>query len=335
MIAGVIPYAFVARLNGIRAQGDGQELGLALATAITFGIVAFLSADFTQNSDGVATIWPANGIVLAALILARHAQTRLTLLVLTGLANLIANFFAHRVLIANIGFSLTNILEICIAFSILMARETAPFEFRSVRFFKSFTLAALTASVISAVAAAVVADLTLEAVSWHVLASWLFADLLGLLTVTPALVRLRQETDAPAPAASPIEKYGLFATLAATMVLVVGLPQPLLAFLIIPTLVLIACRLGPNETSAAALLMSAIVLGCTALGFGHNSAITAMAMLTDIQLIQLFILTAFLTVMPLAETIASHARLRKCLSTEIGLRDELNRHLLAQEQTNL
>jgi hypothetical protein len=104
MIAGVIPYAFVARLKGIRAQGDGQEQGLALATAITFGIVAFLSADFTQNSDGVATIWPANGIVLAALILARHAQTRLTLLVLTGLGNLIANFFAHRVLIANIGY---------------------------------------------------------------------------------------------------------------------------------------------------------------------------------------------------------------------------------------
>jgi hypothetical protein len=50
-----------------------------------------------------------------------------------------------------------------------------------------------------------------------------------------------------------------------------------------------------------------------------------MTMLTDVQLTQLLFLTAFLTVIPLAETIASHARLQARLSAEIGLRDALNR----------
>ena len=282
MFTRVAHHPFVVRLKSRYLQADRREFLIALATSVVFGVVAFLSANFTQNSDGVATIWPANGIVLAALILAHPNQSRFSVLGFTCLANLIANFLAHTTLIANIGFSLTNILEIGSAYSLLKARETAPFEFRSVRFFASFTLAAVTACVLSAVAAAIVADLTLQAVSWRVLASWLFADLLGLLTVTPALVRLCQGRDTPTHATSRLEQYGLFAVLTATMVLVVGLPQPLLAFLVIPTLVLIACRLGPYETSAAALLMSAIVLGCTALGFGHNSAITAVAMLTDI-----------------------------------------------------
>jgi hypothetical protein len=41
-----------------------------------------------------------------------------------------------------------------------------------------------------------------------------------------------------------------------------------------PTLVLIACRLGPNATSAAALLMSAVVLACTAAGLHRETALT-------------------------------------------------------------
>jgi hypothetical protein len=244
MFTRVAHHPFVAGLRGSLLPAEGQEFRVALATAVAFGIVAFLAANFTQGSDGVATIWPANGIALATLILAPPAHSRFRLLCFTGLANLIANFFAHTTFIANIGFSLTNILEIATAYGLLKAREAAPFEFRSARFFASFTLAALTACVLSAVAAGIVADLTLQAVSRRVLASWLFADLLGLLTVTPALVCLRQGRDMPTQVTSRLEQYGLFAILTCTMVLVVGLPQPLLAFLVIPTLVLIACRLG-------------------------------------------------------------------------------------------
>ncbi len=311
---------------------DSEGLASAAATATIFGIVAYLSGAFTQDNSGVATIWPANGIVLAAIILARRPWRRHQILALTFVANVVANFFAHRAVGANIGFALTNIVEIETAFLILKCRESEPFEFRSVHFLKSFSYAAVAGSALAAVAAAIVAELTIEAITWRVFTAWLIADLLGLLTVTPALVRLSQARVQPLSPASRWETYGLFFVLAAAMVLVVGLPQPLLAFLVMPVLVLIACRLGPNETSAAALMMSAIVLACTAAGFHGDMQVSTMTWLTDIQLTQLLILTAFLTVMPLAETIASQARLQERLSAEIALRDELNEHLKAQEQ---
>ncbi|WP_052699393.1 EAL domain-containing protein [Hyphomicrobium sp. 99] len=308
--------------------------GLARATAVAgiFGVVAYLSAAFTQNTDGIATVWPANGIALAAVILARRPWRRHQIIALTLFANIIANFFAHRTLGPNIGFALANTIEIYVAFRIIKLRETEPFEFRSVHFLKSFSIAAIGASAIAAAIATVVAAMTYEPFSLRVFTAWLFSDLLGLLTVTPAIVRLRQKRLTPSSTASNWEVYALFTALSATMVLVVGLPQPFLAFLIMPVLVLIACRLGPNATSAATLLMSAAVLACTAGGLEGDHHITTLAVLTDIQLTQLLILTAFLTVMPLAETIDSQARLQERLSAEIALRDEMNNHLQAQEQ---
>jgi hypothetical protein len=72
--------------------------------------------------------------------------------------------------------------------------------------------------------------LALKAVTWQVFASWPFADLLGLLTVRPALVSPHQKRDTHAEPARRREAWVLFAALTATMMLIVGLRQPLLAF---------------------------------------------------------------------------------------------------------
>ncbi len=311
---------------------DRDGLISAIAIATIFGIVAYLSAAFTQNSDGVATVWPANGIALAAIILTRHPWRRHQILALTLLANVIANFFAHRVLAANIGFALTNTLEIYTAFRILKLREREPFEFRNIHFMISFSMAGVGGSLVASIAAAIVAMLTIGPATWGVFTSWLFADLLGLLTVTPALVRLRQERHGFQASTAAWETWALFAILAAAMILAIQLPQPPLGFVVLPVLVLIACRLGPNATSAAALMMTAIVLACTATGLRGDTVGPAIAWLTDNQIMQLRILTVFMTVMLLAETIESQARLQERLSSEIALRDELNEHLKAQEQ---
>src|SRR5260221_7005479 len=147
---------------------DSDGLANALAVAAIFGVVAYLSGAFTQNTDGVATIWPANGIVLAAVIPARHRWRRHQILALTFLANVIANFFAHRGLATNIGFALTNTIEIYTAFHILKIREREPYEFRNVHFLISFLIAAVVGSTIASVAAAIVTTLTIGTITWHV-----------------------------------------------------------------------------------------------------------------------------------------------------------------------
>lgn len=311
---------------------DNDGLARAFVVAIVFGIVSYLSISYTQNVDGVATVWPANGITLAAVILAKRPWRRHQILFLCFIANIVANIFAHRELATNIGFALTNTLETYVAFRIINFKESKSSEFSSLRFLMSFSIAAVASSAIAAVTAAFVAGATYEAVTLHVFTSWFLADLLGLLTVTPAIVRLRLACTTHSSTASNWETYALFTALAITMVLVVGLPERYLAFLIMPVLVLIACRLGPNATSAATLLMSAAVLVCTAVGLQNGHQVSALAVLTDVQMTQLLILTAFLTVMPLAETIESQSRLQERLSAEIALRDGLNDHLQTQEQ---
>ncbi len=104
-------------------------------------------------------------------------------------------------------------------------------------------------------------------------------------------------------------------------------------FVLLPILVTIAYRLGPRDTSAAVLLVSATVLLCTVLGFNPGAKIAPTSLLGGTQLLQLRMLTTFLTVMLLAEMIASQARLRARLSAELAYRSELNRHLKSQEET--
>ncbi|MFT3730383.1 MAG: EAL domain-containing protein [Hyphomicrobium sp.] len=321
----------LARPRTVYAE-DTEGLTNAIFVAAAFGLTAYVCGAFTQDADGIATIWPANGILLAAVMLANRPWRRHQIFALAFIANVIANVFAHRVPLANVGFALTNGLEVYIAFRILKMRELQPFEFRSLHFVTSFLIAAVVGCAIASIAAAVVAALTLESVTWRVFSSWLFADLLGLLTVTPALVRLRQERRFHAASAAPWETYALFAALTLAMTLVVSVPQTPLGFIVLPILVLIACRLGPNATSAATLMMSAIFLTFTAAGFHTDFESSAISWLTDIQLMQLRFLTVFLIVMLLAETTDSQGRLQERLSSEIALRDELNEHLKAQEQ---
>jgi len=326
-----------ARVRSIAAMkrfyaADNDGLARAVSVAIIFGVVSYFSIAFTQNADGIATVWPASGIVLAAILLARRPWRRHQILALTFIASIIANFLCDRGIGPNIGFAISNIVEVYVAYSIIKLLEPEPFEFRNLRFLKSFSIAAVGGAASGAAVATFVAAMTYEPQALRVFTSWLFSDTLGLLTVTPAIVRLRQTRLAPSSGAADWEGYVLFSALSATMVLVVGLSQPFLTFLIMPILVLIACRLGPNVTSAAVLLMSAVVLACSAYGLGGNIHPTEIAIFNDFQLTQLMILTAFLTVMPLAETIDSQARLQERLSAEIALRDQLNEHLQSQEQ---
>lgn len=314
------------------ATADCDGLANASVTAIAFGAVAYLSAVLSHGSDGVAPISPANGILFAAIILAGSTCRRHQIFALGLIANVIANYLAHRVAMENIGLALSNAFEVYAAFSVLKVIERKPFEFRSVRFLISFAIASLVGSTIGALAAATGAAFTTEPVTWGIFASSLLAKLIGLLTVTPALVRLRQGQLSPPSPASSLETYALFVTLGAAVTIVIHLSQPPLGFLVLPVFVLIACRLGANATSAAALMMTAMIFLGSALGHEIGAVSAKITWLTDVELMQFRILTVVMTVMVLAETIDAHQRLKERLSSEIALRDELNEHLQAQEK---
>lgn len=308
------------------------ELRAIVFTAAIFGVVAYLSMAFTPNY-GEATISPSNGIVLTALLLVRRTSSRLAIITFSMVAEAIAAAIVHRTLFASIGLPFIDAVEILAAFLILKSRERLPFQFSGVRSLMSFSIAAFAACLAAALLAGVVFSPSQKIVDAHALFTLFVGHLLGLLTVTPALIRFLRKPKEGRQTPPLYERYGLLGLLVVlTAAMITSLQAPF-GFVLLPILVTIAYRLGPRDTSAAVLLVSATVLLCTVFGFDPGANITPTSLLGGTQLLQLRMLTTFLTVMLLAETLASQARLRARLSAELALRSELNRHLKSQEET--
>ena len=284
----------------------GLRLGEPRAIFITpviFGLVAYLSMAFALNC-GAMTISPSNGIVLAALLLARRPSSPASIIAFSMIADAFAAAIVHRTLFASIGFPLIDAVEILTAFLILKSRERLPLRFGDVRSLMSFSMAAIAASAAAAILAGVTAP-PLQNVDAHALFSLFVGHLLGLLTVTPALIRFLRKPKKAHQTPLRYERYGLLGLLVVLTAVVITSYQAPFGFVLLPILVTIAYRLGPRDTSAAVLLISTTVLLCTVLGFDPGAKIAPTALLGGTQLLQLRMLTTFLTVMLLAETIAS------------------------------
>lgn len=312
---------------GLRAD----ELREAVGTAAIFGVVAYLSMAFTP-SGGVAMVAPSNGIVLAALLLVRRTSSRTAIIVFSMIADVFATAAIHHTLLTSIGLSSIDGLEIFIAFSILKSRERLPFQFKGIPSLLSFSVAVFAASAAAAMLAGIVYSFSQKAVDAHSLFSLSAAHLLGFFTVTPAVIRFLGSSKAAHPTPSPYERFGLLGLLVVLPVIMIVSYQSPFGFVILPILVTVAYRFGPKDTSAAVLLLSTTVLICSGLGFDPGANIAPTSLLSGPLILQLRILTTVFTVMLLAETIASQARLRARLSAELSRRSKLNCHLKSQEE---
>jgi diguanylate cyclase (GGDEF)-like protein len=247
-------------------------------------------------------------------------------------ADAFATAIVHRTLFASVALPFIDGIEIFTAFLILKSRERLPLRFRGVRSLMSFSIAAFAACAVAVMAAGILASASQKVFDAHAPFCLFVGHLLGLLTVTPALIRFLQRSKDERQTPSFYERYGLLGLLVFLTAAMITSHQSPFGFVLLPILVTVAYRLGPRDTSAAVLLVSATVLLCTALGFDPGANIAPTSLLSGTQVLQLRILTTFLTVMMLAETIASQARLRARLSAELGLRSELNRYLKSQEE---
>lgn len=310
----------------------GHELREIVGTAVVFGIIAYLSMAFTP-SDGVAIVSPSNGILLAALLFVRRPSSRTAIIAFSMIADVIANATTHHTLLTSIGLSLIDGLEIIIAFSILKSRERLPFQFKGIPSLLSFSVAVFAASAAAAILAGTVHSFSQKAVDAHSLFSLFAAHLLGFFTVTPALIRFLGRSKTIHPTPSSYERFGLLGLLVFLPVIMIVTSQSPFGFVILPILVAVAYRLGPKDTSTAVLLLSGTVLICSALGYDPSANIAPTSLLSGPLILQLRILTTIFTVMLLAETIASQARLRAQLSAELARRSKLNCHLKSQEET--
>jgi PAS domain S-box-containing protein len=250
-----------ATIDGEDLPGPGS-LPLAALTAVLVFAAAFVG--FRMQSDGIALIWPAAGIVTGVLAAAPRDGRRLVAAA-SCLAILLANLVEGRGLTAALVFTGANIGE-AIAIVVLLDR----FAGRPFRLDRPATVALFGAVVAGAAAAGGVATAVgLSAVGYgrpdvpDVALAWFLSHAVAVLAFAPAALHLPRLLVSRLPVETGDLAFGAAAAVLAAVVIASAPPDSIIAWifasvLLVPLVGWVMLRPGP-ERAAAALLVIAVV----------------------------------------------------------------------------
>lgn len=289
------------------------------AFLLAFILTALISIEFTRFSGNVAALWPANGVLCAALFRLDRLLDRASFLGLAIIFNTCVNLMSGQALAVSTAMGAINALDALIAFLLIDRFCPTVFKFDDTRQLMRFSLIAVVAPTIPALLAA--SSLTMQFGSdfyenyriWHV------GDALGLILVVPAIKLWLNRSQHHGVGRPALQVIAYFALLVTIQIFVFSQTTYPLLFLLLPVLTLIAFQLGPVWTAFATLLCSIIAFGFTAHGLGPAALIPGADLVERVQFVQFFISVLFLTSLPAAYTLAEQSQMREQLL--IGERD--------------
>ena len=257
--------SWVSELPAKPAATAPPRLNDYLLLPLLYYVSARLGVILSVMPEGMAILWPPNGVLLAYFI-RFGPRAYLPFAVLALLAELAVDIPKYRVL-DGLLFGLSNVVEVTVA-SVLLARAQFNPRFQQAADLAKFVVAApVTGAFIGAVFGAFVFDRmpTSETVYFQFLRIWWFGDALGLMIVTPLFLSAWTHTRSLPGRVSPLRWSD--GVMAIGAMVVIGL---LLAsregtlmgthigpVLLLPFAIFVGVRLGP---SAAAVTVSAVTL---------------------------------------------------------------------------
>jgi PAS domain S-box-containing protein len=290
------------------AIGSGTLMALALAVLVF--LVAVSGILLTRETGRIATLWPANAVMLSFILRAEPGRWRV--LAAAGLGgNLLANLAVGDDWLVGALLSLCNVGEVLAAvWAIRWRLGGRPVDPTSPRVLGAFSIFAvlLAPALSAAVASGVMAVLT-DADPAAVWSSWFLADALGMLTVAPPLLALNMAEFDRLRARGRLTEAALVLAMAALATIgVFGQSRYPLLFLVLPALLLPVFRLGLFGAAVATLMVSLIAIVMTARGTGPLSLIIGAHLPERVIVLQGFLATAVLTSLPLAAILTRHGR---------------------------
>ena len=284
--------------------------------------VCHLVGHWSTQTFQAVVVWPANGVLLAAMLQLPRRQAAWVLL--AGFAiNIVSNVYRGdppEFLALNAGM---NLLQVLVAAFLARRLCGAALDMRRPgRLFRFAVGAALPAvaltSLISLAVATSVRDYAPHQAMF--LLTRLFSmELLGLLIVTPSLLliarRHRFRDDA---AEDPREIAALSALVLAMTTLAFSQSDAPLLFVVFPPLVLLAFRLSPPWTAGAIIAISVIGAGATLIGhgpvtltrFAYDADLANVpAVMRQLNVLYFFLLMVVVTALPIATLSAERRRL--------------------------
>jgi diguanylate cyclase (GGDEF)-like protein/PAS domain S-box-containing protein len=165
-----------------------QTLLYALLVGFAFYLGCKLGLALATPTDKIATFFPANAIVLAALLLTdqRRWWAYLLVMVLADIAiSMEYGLLAHRVVL----FSIANFLEALVAAVSLRYLLASPIKFEQIsEMLRFFLVVFVSGSFAACVASAVTFFEAPELSYWSFWRAWFLSDTIGLLIVTPLII---------------------------------------------------------------------------------------------------------------------------------------------------
>ncbi len=282
-----------------------HDSGLVLPAVVglSYWLAAASSLWLTAGVDGVASLWPASGILLGAVI-RFNGRLRLTCILMAALASLAANAGAGMSARVSIGFTVANMAEAIVAgwawFRLSQGRRTLT-SWTDVLW---LSVAVIVASCVSALLAAI----TIGSPGPVFLVSWFCTVALGMLLVAPVVMTDEHFLEAELSVGKPGNRW---VWLGALVVITVGafaqVGYPLL-FLPMALLLGVTWHVGVRGTAIGIFVISMVGSMCTGFGRGPIALIDGTVEMRSL-FFQMYLLVLFSTALPLAVISSSKARL--------------------------
>ncbi|MBU3078548.1 PAS domain S-box protein [Sphingomonas sp. XMGL2] len=258
----------------------------------------------TGGVDGVAALWPANAVLITAIIRLPR-ERRIPYLLLCTLASAAANHQAQLPATAVLGFTVANIAEAALAATLFDRLCPARHLVTTLRHLGAFSIAAVLSAATSATVAAVAAATAIRDLSgfW---VSWFTTDTLGMFMIVPPglmIIALLQRDPQVRVRRGPIEVTAVLAAVLAVNLVVFALPPYPLTFLPLAALLLATARLGPLGTTVSLLITAVVGSLLTAAGKGPLAPIADTA--EAVLLFQFYLVILFAASLPIASLLAS------------------------------
>lgn len=283
-------------------------LALFVGTCVT----SLACIAFTRDIGRVAAVWPVNALVVAAML--RSPRQAWPWLLAAGVLGIIAgDLMSGDAALDAVVLSACNILEIYLCAWFMDRRSKRRTDLSEGANLLSFLFVCALTPLASAAGASAFLYAAHGAPVPETFSRWYFADALGLLTVTPALLALTSAT--PRRVIDRLRTWtGWLPVLGLAICIAVVFAQssyPLL-FLIPPALILVAFEL--ELAGAAVALLATCFVAIVATRTGHGPATLIQGGLTErLAILQLFLATLTLSVLPVAVALMTQRRLRERL----------------------
>jgi len=261
----------------------------ALALSTAYFAVACIGIYLTREGAHAAAIWPANGLLLGAL-LRSHPRHYVAFIVGCFFAGFSANSSFGDAPILATGFAVCNTMETLVAFALLRRIMPSGWRHFTTRHVLVFVVVAgLVAPLVAAIPGSYMLHLAYGVDIYTEAKNWWRADAMGLILVTPAVLSWNA---ASFGSENPKLHYDTLkigtATITATL-LAFSQQHLALIYIVTPALLWAAFKLDTFRTATAALIVWVIAVSATLHGMGPIANMAANSVLPSVELLQLFL----------------------------------------------